>query len=120
MAAGNQPPTVGIDLVGGNSTFFFPGVPVRYAVRVTDREDGTLRGGRIPTRRVAVRAQYLPGGVEAASPGGQGRQLIEAGDCLSRPPLNRKSIGPADQAVAGEDPADTPASARPSKKIPAR
>jgi len=28
---------VGIDLVGANTTFFFPDMPVRYAVRVTDR-----------------------------------------------------------------------------------
>src|SRR4029077_16481642 len=52
LVAGNQPPTVDIDLVAGNSTFFCPGVPVRYAVRVSDREDGTLRSGRISARRV--------------------------------------------------------------------
>src|SRR6267378_2683106 len=75
IVAGNQPPTVSIDLIGGNTTFFFPGVPVRYAVRVTDREDGTLRSGRIPPRRVAVRARYLADGSEAASPVDQGRQL---------------------------------------------
>ena len=117
MVAGNQPPTVDIDLAGGNSTFFFPGVPVRYAVRVSDREDGTLRSGRIPPRRVAVRAQYLPNGSEAASPADQGRQLIEAGDCLSCHQLNRKSIGPAYQGVARKYRDDTTASARLSKKI---
>src|SRR5258708_18300544 len=68
IVAGNEPPTVGIDLVGGNTTFFFPGVPVRYAVRVSDREDGTLRSGRIPARRVAVRAQYLPVRMEPRPP----------------------------------------------------
>ncbi|MEO8194157.1 MAG: PKD domain-containing protein [Gemmatimonadales bacterium] len=31
IAAGNQPPNVGVDLVDGNRSFFFPGVPVRYA-----------------------------------------------------------------------------------------
>src|SRR5437773_4971138 len=100
MGAGNQLPTVGIDLVGGNTTFVFPGVPVRYAVRVSDREDGTLRSGKIPGRRVAVRAQYLPNGPETASPADQGRQLVEAGDCLSCHHLNRKSIGPAYSGVA--------------------
>ena len=117
MVAGNQPPTVGIDLVGGNTTFFFPGVPVRYAVRVTDREDGTLRSGRIPPRRVAVRAQYLPDGSAMASPADQGRQLVEAGDCLSCHQLNRKSIGPAYQGVARKYRDDSTASARLSKKI---
>src|SRR6266545_1860368 len=117
IVAGNQPPTVGIDLVGGNTTFFFPGVPLRYAVRVTDREDGTLRSGRIPPRRVAVRAQYLADGSEVSSPADQGRQLVEAGDCLSCHQLNRKSIGPAYQGVARKYRDDTTASARLSKKI---
>jgi cytochrome c len=121
IVAGNQPPTVGIDLVGANTTFFFPGVPVRYAVRVTDREDGSLRNGRIPARRVAVRADYLPDGANAAaspadrSPGG--RQLIEAGDCLSCHQLNRKSIGPAYRDVAQKYHADTSATTRLSRKI---
>jgi cytochrome c len=120
MVAGNQPPTVGIDLVGGNATFFFPGVPVRYAVRVSDREDGTLRSGRIPRRRVAVRAEYLPDGLEAgagASRADQGRQLIEGGDCLSCHQLNRKSIGPAYRDVARKYRDDSTASARLSKTI---
>ena len=127
MVAGNQPPTVAIDLVGSNSTFFFPDVPVRYAVRVTDREDGTLRSGRIPARRVAVSAQYLKDGGgtagtggtggPAASPVDQGRLLIEGGDCLSCHQLNRKSIGPAYRDVARKYLADTSARARLSKKI---
>src|SRR5207302_2440828 len=54
IAAGNQPPSVAVDAVGRNTSFFFPGVPVRYAVRATDREHGTLRSGRIPARRVQV------------------------------------------------------------------
>ncbi|MGZ3573510.1 MAG: ThuA domain-containing protein, partial [Gemmatimonadaceae bacterium] len=47
IAAGNEPANVDIDLAG-NKSFFFPGVPVRYAVRVTDREDGSLQSGTIP------------------------------------------------------------------------
>src|SRR5207237_950350 len=39
IAAGNAPPNVDVDLVGSNSTFFFPGVPVRYPVCVTHREE---------------------------------------------------------------------------------
>lgn len=123
MVAGNAPPTVDIDIVGGNTSFFFPGVAVQYAVRVTDREDGTLAaggGGRIPDRRVAVSAQYLKdggGAGPAASPVDQGRELIEGGDCLSCHQLNRQSIGPAYRDVATRYLADTSASARLSKKI---
>src|ERR1043165_5799080 len=67
IVAGNQPPTVDVNVVAGNKTFFFPGVPVRYAVRVSDREDGTLASGKIPARRVNVRAQYLKDGPAAGA-----------------------------------------------------
>ncbi|HEX6629115.1 MAG TPA: PQQ-dependent sugar dehydrogenase, partial [Gemmatimonadaceae bacterium] len=102
IAAGNEPAVVDVDLVG-NKTFFVPGVPVRYAVRVADREDGSLQSGSIPASRVNVTAQYLKEG----SPSGgamtvfeRGRRLIEGSDCLSCHQLNRKSIGPAYADVA--------------------
>ena len=116
IAAGNEPPSVAVDVTGSNTSFFFPGVPVRYAVRVTDREDGTLRSGRIPARRVNVRAQYLKEGL-AANPVDQGRRLIDASDCLSCHQLNRKSIGPAYSDVARKYHRDSTATARLMKKI---
>ena len=116
IVAGNQPPTVDVDLVASNTSFFFPRVPVRYAVRVSDREDGTLRSGRIPASRVAVSAQYLKEGV-AASPVDQGRRLVEGNDCLSCHQLNRKSIGPAYGDVARKYRGDNTATARLAKKI---
>jgi cytochrome c len=103
IAAGNEPPNVDIDVVGSNQSFFFPGVPVRYAVRVTDREDGSLLSGTIPASRVSVTAQYLKEGAPsggAASAFETGRRLIEGSDCLSCHQLNRKSIGPAYVDVA--------------------
>ncbi|HEY3114693.1 MAG TPA: ThuA domain-containing protein, partial [Gemmatimonadaceae bacterium] len=103
IAAGNEPANVDIDLVGSNRTFFFPGIPVRYSVRVTDREDGSLRSGTIPASRVSVTAQYLKDGAPsggAGSPQETGRRLIEGSDCLSCHQLNRKSIGPAYVDVA--------------------
>jgi len=123
IAAGNQPPSVAVDLVGSNTSFFFPGVPVRYAVRVTDREDGTLRSGRIPARRVHVSSQYLKNGLPAAgastsgNPVAEGRRLIEAGDCLSCHQLNRKSIGPPYRDVARKYQNDSSATARLIQKI---
>ena len=116
IVAGNQPPIAAVDLVGGNKSFFFPGVPVRYAVRVTDREDGTLRSGKIPARRVAVSAQYLKEG-GAASPVDQGRRLVEGSDCLSCHQLNRKSLGPTYRDVARKYNQDSTATARLMKKI---
>jgi len=115
MIAGNQPPAVNIDLTS-NSTFYFPDVPVRYAVRVTDREDGSLKSGKIAPSRVAVSAEYLREGA-TTSPVEQGRQLLEAGDCLSCHQISRKSIGPAYIDVARKYQNDTAATARLAKKI---
>jgi cytochrome c len=129
VVAGNEPPNVGVDLVGGNKTFFFPGVPVRYAVRVTDREDGSLQSGRIPASRVSVSARYLregmalapmPAAVDRAAPPVAhlaGEKLIEGGDCLSCHQFNRKSIGPAYIDVAKKYHDDSTAKARLVRKI---
>jgi len=128
IAAGNEPPTVDVDLVGSNRSFFFPGQPVRYAVRVTDREDGSLRSG-IPASRVIVTAQYLKDGpgsapsapvtAPAASDGqhATGRRLIEGGTCLSCHQTTRKSIGPAYMDVARKYRNDTTVTARLVRKI---
>jgi cytochrome c len=116
IVAGNEPPNVGIDLVGTNGTFFFPGIPVRYAAQVTDREDGSLRSGTIPAGRVSVSAQYLKDG-SASSGIATGRRLIEGSDCLSCHQFNRKSIGPAYVDVAGKYHDDKTATARLVRKI---
>ncbi|MGI8400899.1 MAG: ThuA domain-containing protein [Gemmatimonadaceae bacterium] len=127
IVAGNEPPNVDADLIGSNRTFFFPGVPVRYAATVTDREDGSLRSGTIPARRVSVTAQYLKDGVTSKGPAtaapssddahATGRRLIEGSDCLSCHKLNSKSIGPAYMNVARKYHDDSKATARLVRKI---
>jgi cytochrome c len=118
IAAGNEPPSVAIDLVGSNTSFFFPGLPVRYQVRVTDREDGSLRRGSIPAARVSVSAQNLTAwGPASASTQATGRTLIEANDCLSCHQFTRKSIGPAYVDVARKYHDDTTAIGRLVHKI---
>ncbi|HZJ00852.1 MAG TPA: ThuA domain-containing protein [Gemmatimonadaceae bacterium] len=126
VVAGNEPPNVDVDVVGSNKSFYFPGVPVQYAVRVTDREDGTLANGRIPAQRVNVAAQYSKEGMPAAaatkSSGSvvaqsRGRTLIEGSDCLACHQLNRKSIGPAYADVAKKYHSDSAAIARLVRKI---
>jgi cytochrome c len=129
IAAGNEPPNVDVDLVGSNRSFFFPGIPARYVVRVTDREDGSLQSGTIPARRVSVSAQYLKEGLPssgaATAPGssdnalatGRGRRLIEGSDCLSCHQFTRKSIGPAYVDVAHKYHDDSTATARLVRKI---
>ncbi|HMI55278.1 MAG TPA: c-type cytochrome, partial [Gemmatimonadaceae bacterium] len=108
-------------------SFFFPGIPVRYAVRVTDREDGSLQGGTIPARRVSVTAQYLKEGTPSAGAGtaarsnestqATGRKLIEGSDCLSCHQVNRESIGPSYVDVARKYHGDSTATARLVRKI---
>ncbi|MDQ6635332.1 MAG: PKD domain-containing protein, partial [Gemmatimonadota bacterium] len=124
VIAGNDPPRVDMDIVGGNRSFFFPGVPVRYAVRVTDREDGSLASGSIKADQVRVTAEYLPEGVLAgtsasapkASPNA-GRAAVEASDCLACHHVDSKSIGPAFTAVAKKYRGDSLGSARLVRKI---
>ncbi len=127
IAAGNEPPNVDIDLPGSNRTFFFPRIPVRYAVRVTDREDGSLRSGTISASRVTVTAQYHKDGppsspVATAVRSGEGaqargRRLIEGSTCLSCHQWSRKSIGPAFGDVARKYRGDRTAIARLIRKI---
>ena len=130
IVAGNEPPNVDIDVVGSNKTFFFSGIPVRYAVRVTDREDGSLQSGTIPARRVTVSVQYMKEGAPAAgataaataaaanvSAKATGRRLIEGSDCLACHQLNRKSIGPAYAEVARKYHDDSTATARLVRKV---
>ena len=128
IAAGNEPPNIDIDLIGSNRSFFFPGIPVRYAVRVTDREDGSLRSGSIPGRRVGVTAEYLKEGVVPSGAPNEvrraesvqvttGRKLVEGSDCLSCHQLGGKSIGPSFFEIARKYRNDKTATARLVRKI---
>ncbi|HEV7991703.1 MAG TPA: ThuA domain-containing protein [Gemmatimonadaceae bacterium] len=110
IVAGNEPPVVDVD-VAGNKSFYFAGTPIRYAVKVTDREDGSLESGKISADRVTVSAEYLKDGAPAepaaghrspgpADPHAEGKKLVGGSDCLACHQVERKSIGPAYNAVA--------------------
>jgi cytochrome c len=123
IVAGNEPPQVALD-VAGNRSFYFPGTPIRYTTRVTDREDGSLESG-IAAEQVVVTAEYLKDGPPAAEPAGHrsapavhpGRALIEAGTCLSCHQIDRKSVGPSYNDVAAKYRGDAAALARLATKI---
>jgi cytochrome c len=118
IVAGNEPPNVDINVIGGNKSFFFPDVPVRYQVAVTDREDGSLRSGSIPASRVVVSTQIAKDWSAAnGSTLATGRKLIESNDCLSCHQFNRKAIGPAYADVARKYHGDNAAIARLVRKI---
>lgn len=114
LVAGNEPPSVRIELTEGNRSFHFPGETHRYAVRVNDSEDGSLREGTIPGERVRVTLERVSGGID---PGGareaairlgpdeslrhlEARRLIEAGDCGSCHAVASASAGPSFRTVA--------------------
>ncbi len=112
IVAGNEPPEVEIDLMGANRSFFFSEAPIRYAVRVSDHEDGALQDGQIPAEQVTVTADYLREGYDLTAiaqghftPGVStahtaGRELVEGATCLACHQLDRPSIGPSYVAVA--------------------
>ena len=112
VVAGNEPPTVDIELTQGNQSFFFPGKAIRYAVRVQDREDGSLEDGRIQPGEVALNFDYVPEGfdpveiaqnhrsTDAWAGFSRGKSLIEGSDCLACHRVDVRSIGPSYIEVA--------------------
>ena len=61
LVAGNEPPSVALDVTRGNRSFYFPNESVDYQVRATDREDG-----QPAENRVIVTADYVPSGMTPA------------------------------------------------------
>jgi len=105
--AGNEPPQVSFEIIGGNKTFFFPNSHIEYAVKVTDKEDGSLDDGRIDPQAVSVTIDYLEEGYdevqiaqghraadEAADRFAAAKALMEGSDCMACHQIDRKSIGP--------------------------
>jgi cytochrome c len=112
LKAGNEPPAVMIDLAKANRTFYFPGTRLSYAVKVQDKEDGSLQSGRITPAQVAFSVDYLPLGYDqidaAATHRGAdmkaftstGQILLAKNDCKSCHLPNKRSVGPSYLEVA--------------------
>ncbi|RYF67916.1 MAG: cytochrome C, partial [Cytophagaceae bacterium] len=111
ITVGNEAPVLTVDLPGGNKSFFAANKPFKYAVKVSDKEDGTLGKG-IDPERVAVNIDYMPEGfdkiaiaqghrsADATAMFAGGKKLIEASDCKGCHSVTKKSIGPAYMDVA--------------------
>ncbi len=101
IKVGNDEPTVEV-AVAGNKSFYFPNKPVKYAVNVRDKEDGTLAKGISPDD-VTMTIDYLEGfdktmlaqGHQANTGFSTGKRLMELSDCKSCHAIDKKSIGPA-------------------------
>ena len=72
LIAGNEPPSVEMDITG-NSSFFFPDTPFRYAVSVADEEDGE----DIDPSHVAISIDYVSEGFDYAEVI-QGQRSVDA------------------------------------------
>ncbi len=110
IQVGNDPPSLTLDVMG-NSTFFFPGSDLAYAVGVRDKEDGQLGAG-IAAEDVALTINYLEKGadINVISMGHEalaasakfmiGQQNIEKSDCAACHFKDKESVGPAYLEIA--------------------
>ncbi|MGH9309926.1 MAG: PQQ-dependent sugar dehydrogenase, partial [Vicinamibacterales bacterium] len=102
IIAGNTPPAVALDVKAANRTFFTPGAPIGYAVRVSDREDGAAAAAQ-----VAFSIDYVPEGFDVsklehgqatADPSTRfavAKALIAGSDCATCHNREAKSRGPS-------------------------
>ena len=129
IKAGNEPPVVAFTVNKGNKSFFFPNQPIDYAVRVSDKEDGSLANGKIAPAQIAVSIDYLPEGfdpievaqnhrgTETAARYATGQRLISQNDCKSCHLIDKKSVGPSYLDVAKKYKGDVAAVDRLSKRV---
>ncbi len=100
IIAGNSPPDLILD-ISGNKTFFFPGKPFGYDIKVTDKEDG-----KVDPRQVAASIDYTSEGFDVAELE-QGQRSVDAStrfavaqaminkvDCNNCHHPDSKSVGP--------------------------
>lgn len=100
VVAGNAEPVVDI-LLKGNRSFYFPGKPVGYEVKVTDE------GAQVDMNNLFISTDYLQGNEDLAAEGHQhvpetvlGKNLAMNMDCKGCHKIDEKSIGPSFAAVA--------------------
>jgi cytochrome c len=109
--AGNEAPSVAIELTGGNKSFYLPGVPVQYAVTATDKTDTA----KIDAANLFVSVDYVEGFDKSAAPPGHqqgqasvsGKNIMLSLDCKSCHKEADKSVGPSYLQVSekyGKDP----------------
>lgn len=129
VAAGNAVPEVGLKFTKGNTSFFFPGNTIRYAVSVSDKEDGSLANKKIHPTQVSVSINYLSEGYDmtvvaqnqnkfdASAADAGAKVLINKSDCNACHALSTKSLGPSFKQVALKYKGDKGAQGKLVKKI---
>ncbi len=107
VKVGNAIPKVDI-VIEGNKTFYWDKEPVKYEVKVADKEDGTIANKKIQTDDVTLTINYQKEfdkskatlGHQANTGFETGKRLIELSDCKACHSVDKKSIGPAYIEVA--------------------
>jgi cytochrome c len=127
ITAGNEPPMVSINLTEGNQTFAFPGSKIKYDVKVTDKEDGSLEAGTIIKNNINFSIDYQTAGKkQLVEEWGHQEQemgntkalvLMRASDCLACHDTHKKSIGPTFMDIAHKYNGDKSASVNLVKKV---
>lgn len=111
ISVGNEPPKVAIE-TNGNRSFYWDDTRFRYAVKVSDKEDGQLGRG-IDAGKVKLSIGFVPEGKDivqavqghqvataATLSPAKGKVLLEASDCKACHALERNSVGPSFTAIA--------------------
>jgi cytochrome c len=112
LVAGNEPPTVSVNILKGNKTFFFPNEQIEYSIDVNDKEDGRVADGKINRDLIAVNFDYVPQGFDPMEIAqhhraadertgfSAGLYLMNPSDCKSCHVLDKTSVGPSLMAIA--------------------
>lgn len=123
IVAGNEPPKISFD-IPGNRTFFFTDQPVKYAVSVTDKEDGPPQANTVAFSIDQVSETFdtawLVQGdekVDGTTRFAVAKALMAQSDCKTCHNVDSKSNGPAWTQVAEKYATDAPAQAKLIEKI---
>ncbi|PSR54033.1 hypothetical protein AHMF7605_11125 [Adhaeribacter arboris] len=114
IEAGNEQPEVTINFAG-NQSFYWNQMPVRYQVKVKDKEDGSLGTGKIAPQEVLTTVDLADMGTDLTFLAQNqekptsiylhpGQQLIKQSDCLGCHQEKTKSIGPSWVQIANRYP----------------
>lgn len=107
ITAGNEIPKVSIELEG-NKSFYWNDKPVKYEVKVEDKEDGSLENKKVAEDDVLLSIDYLQGfdknmiamGHQSNTSFSNGLRLIDQSDCKTCHAKEKKSIGPSYKDIA--------------------
>lgn len=128
VTAGNEPPSLTLDIAKANKTFFVANKAFDYKIQVKDKEDGELGSG-INTDNVSVNIDYLAEGydkniiamghrsADASIAYLKGKKLIESNDCMACHSKDKKSIGPSYRSIATKYKDDNSALEKLTKKV---